>query len=176
MQIMVSWSPRAFCGYLGSLVHHSVQDDVVSAARHQSFIAAHLLGGLLALCVLSFYLWLTGRPTLLGAVAFLWFLSPIGITVFLSRSGRFGAAYLISAANFAGLITFSVWLTGGIASFLIPWMVVVPLEAVLSTDRRVVAWAAALASLGLIALAAAGAGGLVPPAALPLPVSANLLG
>ena len=135
--------------YFGSLLRHSVQNDVVSAARHQSFIAAHLLAGLLALCVLPFYLWLTGRPTLLDAVAFLWFLSPIGIAVFLSRTGKFGAATLVSAGHFAGLITFSAWLTGGITSFLIPWMVVVPLEAALSTDRRAVAWGAALASLGL---------------------------
>jgi two-component system, cell cycle sensor histidine kinase DivJ len=176
MHITVNWSLRALGSYFGSLPRHSVQNDVVSAARHQSFIAAHVLAGLVALCVLPFYLWLTGRPTLLDAVAFLWFLSPIGIAVFLSRTGKFGAATLISAGNFAGLITFSAWLTGGITSFLIPWMVVVPLEAALSTDRRAVAWGAALASLGLIALAAAGAGGLVPPAAPPLPVSANLLG
>jgi two-component system, cell cycle sensor histidine kinase DivJ len=54
-------------------------------------------------------------------------------------------------------------------------MVVVPLEAALSTDRRVVAWAAGLASLGLIVLAAGGALGMVPPERL-LPLSANLLG
>ena len=62
--------------------------------------------------------------------------------MFLSRTGKFGAAHLISAANFAGLITFSAWLTGGLGSFLIPWMVAVPLEAALSSNRRVVAWAA----------------------------------
>ena len=64
---------------------------------------------------------------------------------------------------------------GGLSSFLLPWIVVVPLEAALSADRRVVAWAAGLASLGLIMLAAGGALGLVPPEPL-LPVSANLLG
>ena len=109
------------------------RDDVLGAARQQSFIAAHLLGGLLALCVFPSISSLSGKPSLLGAVAFLWFLSPIGIAIFLSRTGKFGAAHLISAANFAGLVTFSAWLTGGITSFLIPWMVVVPLEAALST-------------------------------------------
>ena len=54
-------------------------------------------------------------------------------------------------------------------------MVVVPLEAALSNDRRVVAWAAGLASLGLIVLTVGGALGLVPPEPL-LPISANLLG
>ncbi|HEU0018366.1 MAG TPA: PAS domain-containing sensor histidine kinase [Methyloceanibacter sp.] len=168
-------SLRALGAYFGSLVHPSARDDVVGAARQQSFIAAHLLAGLLALCVLPLYLSLTGTPTLLDVVAFLWFLTPIGVAIFLSRTGRFGAAHLISAANFTGLITFSAWLTGGITSFLIPWMVVVLLEASLSSDRRVVAWAAGLASLGLIALAAGGAFGLVPQGPT-FPVSANLLG
>jgi cell cycle sensor histidine kinase DivJ len=54
-------------------------------------------------------------------------------------------------------------------------MVAVPLEAALASDRRVVAWAAGLASLGLIALATVGAFGLVPQGPT-FPVSANLLG
>jgi cell cycle sensor histidine kinase DivJ len=175
MRITVNRSLRALGAYFGSLVHPSARDDVVGAARQQSFIAAHLLAALLALCVLPLYLSLTGTPTLLDVVAFLWFLSPIGIAIFLSRTGKFGAAHLISAANFTGLITFSAWLTGGLTSFLIPWMVAVPLEAALATDRRVVAWSAGLASLGLIALAAGGGLGLVSPAPT-VPVSANLLG
>src|SRR5262245_66653536 len=130
MRLLVGKGVRKLGAYLGSLVHESVRDDVVEAARQRSFIAAQLLAGiaaqllagLLALCVLPVYLALTGKPTALDAVAFLWFLSPIGIAVFLSNTGKIGAAHLISAANFTGLITFSAWLTGGLASFLVPWM------------------------------------------------------
>jgi cell cycle sensor histidine kinase DivJ len=153
---------RGLSAYFGSLVHDSVRDDVVGAARQQSFIAAHLLAGLVALCVFPLYLVLSDKPTLLGASAFLWFLSPIAIAIFLSRTGRAATAHLISAANFAGLVTFSAWLTGGISSFLVPWMVVVPLEAALSAERRVVIWAACVAALGLTVLVAGGALGLVP--------------
>jgi len=156
--------------YFRSLVHSSVQDDFVTTARHQSFIASHLLAGMLALLVFPIYLVVSGKPTLLGAIAFLWFLSPIGIAIFLSRTGKLAAAHLISAANLAGLITFSCWLTGGILSFLVPWMVVVPLEAALARDLRIVAWATLAASLGLIALLMLGAAGLVP-LANDLPVS-----
>jgi two-component system, cell cycle sensor histidine kinase DivJ len=175
MRSSVHQSLRELGAYLGSLVHRSVRDDVVGTARHQSFIAAHLLAGFLALCVLPFYLWLSGAPTLLDAVAFLWFLSPITIAVFLSRTGRLAVAHLISAANFVGLITFSAWLTGGITSFLLPWMVAVPLEAALSSDRRVVAWTSGLASLGLFALATVGAADLVPQVPT-LVLSPTLLG
>ncbi len=175
MRVLVNRSLRKLGAYFDTLVHESVREDVIGAARQRSFIAAQLLAGLLALCVLPVYLSLTGRPTALGAVALLWFLSPLGVAAFLSRTGKIGVAHLISSANFTGLITFSAWLTGGLTSFLIPWIVVVPLEAALSADRRVVAWAGGLASLGLITLTIGGALGLVPPEPL-LPVSANLLG
>jgi cell cycle sensor histidine kinase DivJ len=165
---------RGLSAYFGSLVHDSVHDDVVVAARQQSFIAAHLLSGLVALCVFPVYLVLSGKPTLLGAVAFLWFLSPIAIAIYLSRTGKLATAHLISAANFAGLVSFSAWLTGGISSFLIPWMVVVPLEAALSEERRAVIWAACVAALGLSVLAAGGALGLVPLVPEP-PLSPMLL-
>jgi cell cycle sensor histidine kinase DivJ len=133
-------------------VHESVRGEVLTAARHQSFIASHLLGGLLALCVFPIYLVVSGKPSLLSAAAFLWLLSPIGIAIFLSRTGKFAAAHLASAANFAGLVTYCAWLTGGLSSWLIPWMVAVPLEAALATDRRIVAWAAGVAGLGLTIL------------------------
>jgi cell cycle sensor histidine kinase DivJ len=174
MRVIGNQGLRGFAAYFSALVHDSVRDDAPEAARQQAFIAAHLLAGLLALCIFPVYLVWGGKPSLLGAVAFLWFLSPISIAIFLSRTGKFEAAHLISAAVFAGLVTFSAWVTGGITSWLVPWMVVVPLEAALSTDRRVVIWAAWVACLGLIALAVGGALGLVPPTP-PSPLSPTLL-
>jgi cell cycle sensor histidine kinase DivJ len=136
-------------------VYDSARGDPLTAARHQSFIASHLLGGLLALCVFPIYLVVGGKPSLYGAAAFLWLLSPIGIAIFLARTGRFAAAHLASAANLAGLVAYCAWLTGGLASWLIPWMVVVPVEAALAADRRIAAWAVGVAGLGLAVLALA---------------------
>jgi cell cycle sensor histidine kinase DivJ len=162
MRVFSSESVRGLAAYFGSLVHDSARGDALTLARHQSFIASRLLGGLLALCVFPIYLVVGGKPSLLGAAAFLWLLSPIAIAIFLSRTGRFAAAHLISAANFAGLVTYCAWLTGGLASGLVPWLVVVPLEAALATDRRIVAWAGGAAGLGLAVLTALGMLGLVP--------------
>jgi cell cycle sensor histidine kinase DivJ len=169
MRVFGSESVRGLSAYFDSLVHDSARGDILTAARHQSFIASHLLAGLVALCVFPVYLVLSGKPSLLTAAAFLWLLSPIGIAVFLSRTGKFVAAHLASAANFAGLITYCAWLTGGLSSWLIAWMVAVPLEAALATDRRSVAWAAGVAGLGLVVLGAAQwLGYLPPPQAMPL--------
>jgi cell cycle sensor histidine kinase DivJ len=167
-----SW--RGLTAYFSSLVHDSARGDPLTAARHQSFIASHLLSGLLALCVFPIYLGVGGKPSLYGAAAFLWLLSPIGIAIFLARTGRFAAAHFASAANLAGLVAYCAWLTGGLSSWLIPWMVVVPVEAALANDRRIVAWAACAAGLGLAVLAAAPAFAQTQAADL-LPLSPRLL-
>ena len=164
MRVFSRESLRGLSAYFSSLVHDSARGDPLTAARHQSFIASHLLGGLLALCVFPVYLVIGGKPSLYGAAAFLWLLSPIGIAIFLSRTGRFAAAHLASSANLAGLVTYCAWLTGGLSSWLIPWMVVVPIEAALATERRIVAWAAGVAGLGLAILAVAQGFGHVQPA------------
>ena len=170
MRVLGNESVRGLAAYFGSLVHQSVRGEALTAARHQSFIASLLLAGLLALCVFPVYLVVNGRPSLLGAAAFLWLLSPIGIAIFVSRTGKFAAAHLASAANFAGLVTYCAWLTGGLSSWLIPWMVAVPLEAALATDRRIVAWSAGVAGLGLVVLYVLGYyGHLAPVETLPFP-------
>ncbi|MGI9385199.1 MAG: PAS domain-containing sensor histidine kinase [Methyloligellaceae bacterium] len=154
---------RGFAAYFRSLVHESARPDAMTRARHQSFIASHLIGGLLAICVFPVYLAVVGRPTMLSAFVFVWFLSPIGIAVFLSKTGRLAAAHFISAANLAGLVTVSAGLTGGPTSFLIPWMIIVPLEAALSSDRRVLLGAIGIACLGLVVLTLGAALDLLPP-------------
>lgn len=117
----------------------------------------------MAICVFPVYLAVVGRPTMLSAFVFIWFLSPIAIAIFLSRTGRLAAAHLISAANLAGLVTVAAGLTGGPSSFLIPWLIVVPLEAALSSNRRVVLSAICIACLGLVVLALGAAFDLLPP-------------
>lgn len=146
------------------LVHESARSDALALARHQSFIASHLIGGSIALFAFGLYVAMTGRPSLVSMLAFAWLLSPLAIALFLSWTGRLAAAHLISAVNLAGLVTVAAAMSGGITSFLIPWMLVVPLEAALSADRRVVLTAIAAAGLSLLAIAAAGEAGLLPPA------------
>ena len=154
---------RDLSAYFGSLVHDSAQDNPVTALRHQSFITSHLIGGFLALVVFPVYLASVGQPSILSAFGFAWLILPIFIAVFLSRTGRLRVAHLLSAANLAGLITFAAGLTGGITSFLIAWMIVVPLEAALSADRKVVFAALSIAGAALVGLAAAGLYGILPP-------------
>jgi two-component system, cell cycle sensor histidine kinase DivJ len=73
---------------------------------------------------------------------------------FLSRTGRYESAHVLSSLSLTGLVTAIAFTTGGIASFAAIWLVVVPLEAALSASRRVVATAStfALSAAGFLVL------------------------
>jgi len=160
--VTVVMSSHGLDVYFRSLVHDAVRGNALTAARHQSFIASHMIGGFLALVIFPLYLAAIGQPSLLSGIAFAWLISPILIAVYLSRSGQLEHAHLISAANLTGLVTFAASITGGVSSFLIAWMIIVPLEAALSADRRVVVTAIGIAALALLGLSLAGVAGVLP--------------
>ena len=138
--------------YVDALVHPAAREDALTAARHRAFIAPRLLGSLIALACFPAYLVFRGVPSALEVGVFGWLVAPILIAYYLSRTGRYESAHVLSSLALAGLVTVVAWRTGGISSFAAIWLVVVPLEAALSASRRVVALAAtfALAAAGLL--------------------------
>jgi cell cycle sensor histidine kinase DivJ len=140
--------------YVETLVHPSVQQDALTAARHRAFIAPRLLGSIVALASFPVYLIARGAPSTIELMVFAWLVVPILTAYFLSRTGRYGSAHVLSSLALTGLVTAVAASTGGIASFAAIWLVVVPLEAALSASRRVVATASTLAlgAAGLLVL------------------------
>src|SRR6478609_2952097 len=114
-------------------------------ARHRAFMAPRLLGSLAAFAAFPIYLVLRGAPSAIEVAAFAWLVAPILLSWFLSRTGRYESAHVLSSLALAGLIMAVALTTGGIESFAAVWLVVVPLEAALSASRRVAAFASALA-------------------------------
>ena len=151
--------------YVDALVHPAAQQDALTAARHRAFIAPRLIGSFTALASFPVYLAFRGVPSALEVGVFAWLVAPILIAYFLSRTGRYESAHVLSSLSLAGLVTVVALCTGGIASFAAIWLVVVPLEAALSASRRVVALAStfALAAAGLLVVLSAFS--LLPPAA-----------
>jgi len=149
--------------YLETLVHPSARHDALAAARHRAFIAPRLLGSIVALASFPIYLLVRGAPSWVELSIFAWLVAPILTAYFLSRTGRYASAHVLSALTLTGLVTAVAASTGGIASFAAIWLVVVPLDAALSASRRVVATASilALGAAGLLALL--GALHLLPP-------------
>jgi len=136
---------------LDALLHPSARHDPLTRARHRAFMAPRLLGSLVAFASFPVYLAMRGAPTSLEVAAFAWLISPILVSWFLSRTGRYESAHVLSSLALAGLVMMVASTTGGIESFAIVWLVVVPLEAAQSASRRVVAFASMLA-LSCVAL------------------------
>jgi cell cycle sensor histidine kinase DivJ len=130
---------------IDALLHPSARYDALTRARHRAFMAPRLLGSLAALAAFPVYLAMRGAPTALEVAAFAWLIAPILLSWFLSRTGRYEGAHVLSSLALAGLVMTVAITTGGIESFAAIWLVVVPLEAALSASRRVVAFASALA-------------------------------
>ena len=130
---------------LDALLHPSARYDALTRARHRAFMAPRLLGSLVALATFPVYLAMRGAPTAIEVAAFAWLIAPILLSWFLSRTGRYEGAHVLSSLAMAGLVMMVAVNTGGIESFAAIWLVVVPLEAALSASRRVVAFASALA-------------------------------
>jgi two-component system, cell cycle sensor histidine kinase DivJ len=136
---------------LDALLHPSARYDALTRARHRAFLAPRLLGSLAAFAAFPVYLAIRGAPSALEVAAFAWLIVPILLSWFLSRTGRYEGAHVLSSLALTGLVMALAMTTGGIESFAAIWLVVVPLEAALSASRRVVAFASALA-LGCAAL------------------------
>ncbi|MBR1210740.1 PAS domain-containing sensor histidine kinase [Bradyrhizobium sp. JYMT SZCCT0180] len=130
---------------LDALLHPSARYDALTRARHRAFMAPRLLGSLAAFAAFPVYLAMRGAPTAIEVAAFAWLIAPILLSWFLSRTGRYDGAHILSSLALAGLVLMVAATTGGIESFAAVGLVVVPLEAALSASRRVVAFASALA-------------------------------
>ena len=131
--------------YIDTLVHPSARLDPLTAVRHRAFIAPRFVGGLMALTAWPIHLAVSGVPNTLEIFIYAWLTAPIVIAGYLSRTGRFEAAQIMSSGAMTALIATIGMATGGITSFAAPWLIVGPLEAALSASRRVVVTAAAFA-------------------------------
>jgi cell cycle sensor histidine kinase DivJ len=148
---------------LDALLHPSARYDALTGARHRAFMAPRLLGSLAAFAAFPVYLAMRGAPTALEVAAFAWLIAPILLSWFLSRTGRYESAHVLSSLALAGLVMMVTIPTGGIESFAAAWLVVIPLEASLSGSRRVVAFAAVLALSCAVALIVMSTLDVLPP-------------
>lgn len=152
--------------YIDSLVHPSVQQDPLTATRHRAFIAPRLLGSFIALATFPVYLAMRGVPSALEIAVFAWLVVPILVAYYLSRTGRYEGAHILSSFSLTGLVFVVAYKTGGISSFAAIWLVVVPLEASLSASRRVVAVASTFALAAAGTLLVIQELGMTPPSAI----------
>jgi two-component system, cell cycle sensor histidine kinase DivJ len=139
--------------YIDALVHPVGQQDALTAARHRAFIAPRLLASLVALASFPVYIAIRGVPTPSEVGLFSWFMAPILIVYYLSRTGHCERAHVFSLLSLTGLVVSIALCAGGTSAFAAIWLVVVPLDAAFSASRRVVTLAGVLAfSVGALLL------------------------
>jgi two-component system, cell cycle sensor histidine kinase DivJ len=148
---------------LDALLHPSARYDALTRARHRAFMAPRLIGSLAAFAAFPVYLAMRGAPGALEVAALAWLIAPILLSWFLSRTGRYEGAHVLSSIALAGLVMAVAMTTGGIDSFAAVWLVIIPIESALSASRRVVGFAAALALCCAAMLIGFGQFGLLPP-------------
>ena len=148
--------------YVDALVHPTARQDALTAARHRAFIAPRLLGSFAALASFPIYIVLRGVPGALEVGVFTWLVAPILIVTYLSRTGRYETAHILSSLSLTVLAGTLALFTGGIGSFAAIWLVVVPLEAALSASRRVIVLASIFTLTAASILLALGFAGLLP--------------
>lgn len=159
--------------WTGLTVHPCVRDDPLAAPRHRAFALAHLGAALGAgLCWIA-YAVMSGPMGAFEWVAGLWLLSPAAVAFAPRLTGSLEVAYAVSIVNLTALISYLSFLTGGTESFLLVWLIVVPLEAALSGSRKTVVAAVLLCGLALAVLIGLEIAGL-PQFVLPRDAAAAL--
>lgn len=130
--------------------------------RARGFVISNFMAGFSGLIAVVTLLVLTGAPSLLVALVFAWLVAPLAIA-FLPRIGvGIDSAQLISLVNLTCLITFLATFSGGLASFLIAWMLIIPFEATLSGNRKVILASLALSCSAIAVLMSLSALGWLP--------------
>ncbi len=152
-----------FVHLFDALLHPSARYDALSGARHRAFMAPRLLGSLIAFGVFPVFLVARGEPSALEIITVSWLIAPILLSYFLSRTGRFEYAHVLSSLALGSLITALSAGTGGIASPVAVWLIAIPIEAALSASRRVVGFAILIALCSALLLIGLGHAGVLPP-------------
>jgi cell cycle sensor histidine kinase DivJ len=148
--------------FVETLVHPSAQQDVLNAARHRAFITPRLIGGIIALGAFPLYLVGRGAASSAELIVFGWPAVPILSAYYLSRTGNFESAQVVSAAALTGFAALVAAWTGGLSSFAAIWFVVAPLESALSGSRRTIIAASVMALAAAVALVLLDAAHVLP--------------
>jgi cell cycle sensor histidine kinase DivJ len=142
-----------FDRFVDGLVHARASADPLEWRRQRGFIAANLFTGLLALTLLPLWLAFAGPTGFVEAVALVGLAAPAPIALFVSQSGQLKSGHLASAIVAAALLAWIAAFSGGIGSYALFGLGIVPMEAALSGRRDVTrtAFVVALVALGIVA-------------------------
>ncbi len=120
------WSPRL----AGQSPAVKVNRQIVAIAMPQA------ASGMLAIAALPFILFFSGGLSIWEWAIALWAVSQLPLS-FLPKFGWTKSTLkFVDLANLSGLMALLLALTGGLTSFLLPWLMIIPAEAALMRERK----------------------------------------
>lgn len=134
------------------VVRQKIAANEADLGQREAFVASQLLGGGFGLLAVLSYIAIVGIPTGGAALVLFWFLSPFLVGALAIFNISLVWCHAFSILNLAAMISIAAALTGGHSSFVLPWLLVLPIEAALSQDRRVVLFGIGMAGASLIGL------------------------
>jgi two-component system, cell cycle sensor histidine kinase DivJ len=144
---------------IAALVHPEAFNRAAERARHEAFISRQLLASLAIMAAAPLFLACYGAPAPWHAAVFAWGILPLCAVALVSRTGELALAQGLSMTCFIG-VAITLAIGGGNAwQATLAWLVLVPLEGVLTQNRRLVLLGATAAIASLLALATAAASG-----------------
>jgi cell cycle sensor histidine kinase DivJ len=120
---------------IATLVHPSARDYAIERARHETFILGHLTAGVVVLALLPVFIALEGPPSAGEALGFGWMLLPLVAIVIVSRTGSLLVAQSICVGAVLALGATVGVIDGPGSLAAVAWLVLAPLEALLSLNR-----------------------------------------
>ncbi|MEP1442989.1 MAG: PAS domain-containing sensor histidine kinase [Hyphomicrobiales bacterium] len=115
----------------------------------RQFLVTQISSSVFALVAFPIWLLWSGTLTYEMAVSFVWLLGPLTAALVLVRSRSLELAFLVSATTLAGLIATICAFTGGIQSFALVWLLIIPAEAALAKRKWVISYSLVPLSVAL---------------------------
>lgn len=106
----------------------------------RQFLVTQIVSSFFALFAFPIWILWSGALTYEMAVSFVWLFGPLTSALVLVRSRSLELAFLVSATTLTGLIATICAFTGGIQSFALVWLLVIPAEAAVAKRRWVIVY------------------------------------
>ena len=145
----------AFDGVLGA-------DPASEAERRQAFVSANLMAGAVGVVLWPLHWALIGPVDFATGIAFFFLWVPLFLGLWVCNGGDLALGEEGSALCLGGFVTFAALYTGGLASPVLPWLLIVPIEAAISGRRAAVTTSALAAGAGFFAVSVATLVGWLP--------------
>ncbi len=146
----------AFDGVLGS-------EPEGEAGRVKAFVSANLLAGGMGVALWPLYFAFVGPVDAATAFAFLFLWMPLGIALGVRAEAiSLEQGQMASALALGGFVSLAGVYTGGLASPLLPWLLIVPVEAAITGKRSAVTIASCVAGIGFFIAASLSLMGWLP--------------